>query len=139
MFLVTSDLIAPIVFEKRDTKKNSLSEGWRQTQKFLEEMGSDLVITQEIISDLTQGDAQATRIHINDELSKMFKSDRLNFAFNHNAHRFSVYSITDGVFNKSNETKLILRTYYSTEELEDDLKNAFRNFVIPLSLSLLSC
>ena len=138
LFLVTADLIAPIVFRKRALEKNSLDEGWKQTQKFLEEMSSDLAINRENISGLTQADAQAMRIPINDELSKMFNNDRLNLAFNHNAHRFAVYSITDGVFNKSNETKLILRTYYSTEELEVDLQNALRNVVMPTSLSLLT-
>ena len=136
LFLVTADLIAPIIFNKRALEKQSLDEGWKQTQRFLEEMSSDLAINREKISGLSLSDAKATRIPINDELSQMFKSDRLNFAFNHNAHRFAVYSITDGVFNKSNETKLILRTYYSTEKLESDLQTALRNFVVPLSLSL---
>ena len=138
LFLVTADLIAPIIFNKGALAKQSLDEGWKQTQRFLEEMSSDLAINREKISGLSLSDAKATRIPINDELSQMFKSDRLNFAFNHNAHRFAVYSITDGVFNKSNETKLILRTYYSTEKLEDDLQDALQNFVVPLTLSLLT-
>lgn len=138
LFLVTADLIAPIVFKNGALEKHSLDYGWKQTQTFLEEMSSDLAINRDKLSGLTKADAQATRILINDELSKMFKSDQLNFAFNHNDHRFAVYSITDGVFNKSNETKLILRTYYSTEELESDLQTALWNFVVPLSLSLLT-
>ncbi len=138
LFLVTADLIAPIVFKERALEKNSLDEGWKQTQKFLEELSSDLAIDREKISGFTKADAQSTRIPINDELSMLFNNDQLNFAFNHNTHRFAVYSITDGVFNKSNETKLILRTYYSTEELESDLRAALQNFVVPLSLSLLT-
>lgn len=138
LFLVTADLIAPIVFKDGTLEKHSLDEGWKQTQKFFKEMSSDLAISREKISELTEVDARAHRILINDELSRVFRSDRLSSEFNHDTHRFAVYSITDGVFNKSNETKLILRTYYSTEELEVDLQNALRNFVMPLSLSLLA-
>ena len=139
LFLANDNLIQPIELDKADIQKKTLAQGWEQTKLFLSEMSNDLGKRNIVkISDLQKLDISKSRMQINRELDDMFSEDKAVHFLNMASKQLSIYSITNSLFNKGNETKLILRVKYATEDLEQQLDRSKYQIIIPLLLILIS-
>ena len=52
-------------------------------------------------------------------------------------HQLSLYSITDGLFNHNDETKVLIKTVYDTTHLADDIKQSMYIFILIFVVMLL--
>ena len=139
LHLANDNLIQPVELKPVIQKKNSLAHGWEQTKSFLSEMSKNLNFDRQYrISALLKSDIAIDRVNINQELNRLFADEKIIHHLDLRNGNFAVYSITNGLFNKDAETKLLLRAHYSTEQIEQDLKSAFYYFFVPLILSLLA-
>lgn len=71
-------------------------------------------------------------VTINEVIDEVFSHDNLISSLNLPEHKFTIYAVTNGLFNKSTGTKLIVKTTYSTESLESDIHKTFIQAVIQL-------
>ncbi len=139
LFLANDNLIQPIDLDPVDLKKESLAHGWEHTKIFLSEMSNDLGKSNYAkISDLLSLDITINRMQINRELGLMFAEDKAIHFLDMASKQLSIYSITNSLFNKGTETKLILRAKYTTEKLEKQLDRARYQMIVPLLLSLIA-
>ena len=139
LYLANGNLIQPIVFESTKLKKKSLVDGWRETKTFLSELSADLGLPyKKKIAGLQALDVATDRLRINSELDNLFADEKVVHSLDLTKGQLSIYSITNGLFSKASETKLILKAKYSTENLERQLQNVQHHVILPLLLSLLA-
>jgi signal transduction histidine kinase len=138
LYLANDNLIQPIYFNETNLDKKSLSQGWEQTKTFLMEMSEALSPNhQKNIVNLLKLDIAADRLRINEELDRLFADEKIIHSLDFSKNRLSIYSITNSLFNKGSETKLILKAHYPIDNLEHQLNSATYRFILPLALSLL--
>lgn len=139
LYLSNGNLIQPIALNLTRDEKKSLAYGWEQTKRFLAALSADLQLRdKEKIARLLALDITTERLRINDELESLFSDDRIVHSLDHEKNLLSIYSITNSLFNKGSETKLIIKAQYSTEELARHLKKAKYDFFVPLALSVMA-
>jgi len=140
LYLSNQNFIQRIDFDKKTYKKQSLQMSWVNTKKFLSQLANDLqfgnTLSNKNIATILNSNINDKPIQINYEIDKLFTDDKLIYKLNISKHQFTIYSITDGLFNKSIETKLILKKHYSTKELEEDLHSTFNQTILQLIIIL---
>jgi PAS domain S-box-containing protein len=112
-------------FDKKNDIKKDSQEHWIMTKNFISQLLDDLSIKDNRFEYIEKLDIENNLINVNQLIDKVFTDNKLLSHLNLSQHYFSVYSITDDVFNNSNETKLIIKTTYSTESLESDIQKTF--------------
>jgi len=136
LYLSNQNFIQYIDFDKKTYTKQSLQYSWEQTKNFISQLSNDLqfnnTLSNKNISTLLNSNINDKPIQINYEIDKLFTDDKLIDNLNLSKHQLSVYSITDGLFNKSIETKLLIETHHSTKELEEDLQITFNQTILQL-------
>ena len=111
--------IQPINLSSKEHKKESLNKSWQNTIEFLKEI-KPLVKDKSKVNQLINTDIKSKKIYFNQELSKLFKDDLIDY-LDMKSHIYKVYSITNGLFNESSETKIIIKTIYDAKELQNSL------------------
>lgn len=110
---------------------------WQETKNFIFQLANDLSVKNKRLEALTKLDAKEllnNDKYIKEAIDEVFSNDNLLNAFNLSQHYFTIYTITDGLFNKSTGTNLIIKTTYSTDSLEKDIHATFIQAVIQLLL-----
>jgi signal transduction histidine kinase len=128
-------------FDKTNHEKLFLKqEGWENTKNFIFQLANDLTIKNKRLEALTKLDVREllnNDKYIKEAIDEVFSNDNLLNSLNLSQHYFTIYTITDGLFNKSTGTKLIIKTTYSTESLENDIQKTFIQGVIQLFFILI--
>ncbi len=131
-----NNAIQKLEFDKINLSKKFLQqEGWEATKSLLFQLYNDLSIKNKRLEDLTKLDIKDllnNEEHINEVIDEVFRDDNLISSLNLPQHQFTIYAVTNGVFNQSTGTKLIIKTTYSTESLESDIQKTLIQAVIQL-------
>lgn len=131
-----NDSIQKLYSDKKDyNKKFWQQEGWEATKNVLFQLSNELSVKNKRLEALTKLDFKSlvnNQRNIHEVIDEVFRDDNLISAFNLSQHQFIIYSATNGLFNKSTKTKLIVKTIYSTESLERDIQKTFIQAVIQL-------
>jgi len=130
VYIANKYFIQKLEFQKKVFYKKSLKESWDETKRFLKTISKYSNIKNESINRILKSNVKDTDIAINRELDKLFKNDKLVTYLDLKHHKFFVYSITNSLFNRSNETKIIIKSIYSTKDLENDLSNTFNQMLL---------
>ncbi|MBF0265642.1 MAG: HAMP domain-containing histidine kinase [Gammaproteobacteria bacterium] len=138
LYLATENIIQKIEFEKQSFTKQSLELGWKKTKFFLSQLVNDLRIKKNNITVLLNSNINDKKIQVNSEIDKLFTDDKLAYKLDLSKHQLSIYSITDGLFNKSIETKLIIKSIYNTKELADDLQSTLNHALAQILFILIT-
>jgi signal transduction histidine kinase len=120
-------------------KKKDFKYGWQLTKKLLNELIKYSKLQEsgkEKIIKLLNSDVKIASIKLNEEIDTIFTDDKLINNLDLKNNSFIIYSITDGLFNKASETKLIIKTNYSTKELQDDIDTLFNQTILQLFIVL---
>lgn len=128
-------------FENSNHSKVFLKQQvWEETKNFIFQLSNDLSIKNKRLEALTKLDVREllnNDKYIKEALDEVFSNDNLLSSFNLSQHYFTLYTITDGLFNKSTGTNLIIKITYSTDSLEKDIQATFIQAVI--QLLVISC
>jgi signal transduction histidine kinase len=123
-------------FDKINREKRFLKqEGWENTKNFIFQLANDLTIKNKRLEALTKLDAREllnNDKYVKEAIDEVFSHDNVLNSLNLSQHYFTIYTITDGFFNKSTRTNLIIKTTYSTDSLEKDIQATFIQAVIQL-------
>lgn len=139
-FYLTNDSIQRIYFDKtfdktNHSKKFLQQEGWEATKNILFQLANVLSIKNKQLEALTKlglKDLINNQRRIHEVIDEVFRDDNLLSSLNLSQHQFTIYSITNGLFNKSTKTNLLVKTTYSTESLENDIQKTFIQAVTQL-------
>lgn len=130
-----NNAIQKFEFDKTNHSKKFLQqEGWEATKSLLFQLYNDLSIKNKRLEALTKLDIDEllqNESHLNEVIDEVFRDDLIS-SLNLPQHQFTIYAVTNGLFNKSTGTKLIVKTTYSTESLESDIQKTFIQAVIQL-------
>ncbi len=110
---------------------------WQETKNFIFQLANDLTIKNKRLEILTKLDAREllnNDKYVREAIDEIFSNDNLLNSLHLSQHYFTIYTITDGLFNKSTGTNLIIKTTYSTDSLEQDIQATFIQAVIQLLL-----
>gem|GEM_PF-875472 len=137
-----NDSLQKLEFDKTNYSKKFLQQaGWEATKNLLFQLYNDLSIKNKRLDALIKLDINDLRnieSHIHEAIDEVFSNDNLLSALNLSQHHFAIYAITDGLFNKSTGTKLLVKTTYPTESLESDIQKtliqAVTQFLFILSI-----
>ncbi len=132
LYLANENVIQKMFYEKTNNPKLGLQYDWEITKLFLSKMVNDLQIKNSNLTTLLNSDIKDKSIQINKEIDQLFDNGELLYNLDLSKSQLPIYSITNGLFNKSSETKLIVKTVYSTTELEEDIKSIFNQFIFQL-------
>ena len=122
--------IQPIDFQSKKFTKQPFEKCWDNTVVFLKEI-KPIVKDKKTVNKLINSDIKKTTINLNTELSKLFANDEKLISYlDLKNHRLLLYSITDGLFNDNDETKILIQTIYDTNVLEDDIRQSFYMFIL---------
>ncbi|MBF0194462.1 MAG: response regulator [Magnetococcales bacterium] len=132
LYLANENSIQKMEFEKSVFTKQSLQHGWEKTKIFLSQLVNDLRIKNDHLTTLLNSNIKNKSIRINKEIDHIFDHGKLLYNLDLSKNHLSIYSITNGLLNKSVETKLIVKTVYLTTELEEDIKAMFNQFILQL-------
>ena len=132
LYLATENVVQKLEFDKTPHTKQSLQESWMNTKSFLSQLVNDLRIKNGHITTLLDSDINDKSIQINKEIDQLFDDGKLLYNLDLSKSHISIYSITNSLFNKSVETKLIVKTVFLTAELEEDIKAMFNQFMFQL-------
>ena len=121
--------IQPIDFHSDKFTKQSYKKSWGNTVKFLKEL-KPIVKDKKSIEKLINTNIKKTATNLNNELSKLFlNNEKLISYLDLTKHNLLVYSITNGLFNDKDETKILIRTIYDTNSVEKNIQQSFYMFV----------
>jgi len=96
----------------------------------------DSRINSKKVNEIFSSDVKNNSIVINQEIDTIFTDDKLITHFDLKRNSLIIYSITDGLFNQTNETKLIIKSHYSTKGLEDNIDSVFNRTILQLFIVL---
>ena len=135
LFLADEYFLQELDFSSNEREKKSLNETWENTKEILMTLNKHL--KNKLIFKVLQQDSMQEKIRLNDELTKVFTNkDNLLEFIDYDANKIFYYSITDGLFNQNNETKLLIHSVFSLDTMQDDIQNIFNRFLITLGFIL---
>ncbi len=105
--------------------KKSLVESWKETKEIFLSLTKYSRTNSKKVNKILNSDVKNINIVINQEIDTIFTDDKLITHFDLKRNSLIIYSITDGLFNETNETKLIIKSHYSTKKLQDDIDRVF--------------
>jgi len=119
-----------------DEAYHTKKKHWGGTKDFIFQLSNDLSIKDKrfeamINLDIENDERYASKV-IDEVIHEIFGENNLLSSLNLSQHHFTLYSITNGLFNQSNEIKLIVKTTYSTKVLESDIQKTLIQAVIQL-------
>lgn len=126
--------------EKLSKDKKDLKQGWVLTKNLLSELYSYANlkdIEKQKVLNLLNTSVEMESIKINEHIDKLFEHDDLIVNMDLANNNLIAYSITDGLFSKTSETKLIIKTVYYADELKNDIKNVQNYMIISFIFVLL--
>ncbi|MBF0255038.1 MAG: HAMP domain-containing histidine kinase [Gammaproteobacteria bacterium] len=136
LYLANENYLQPIKTDRIDLTKQSLHMGWEQTKDILTQLKNDLQIQSSSITSLLNANVSDHSIKLNAVLDRIFTDDSLRHNLNQENHKLTIYSITNGLFNKTNETKLLVKTVYPTFSLEKDLQTIYNQTALHIFVIL---
>jgi len=136
LYIATQHVIQKIDLDKESFSKKTLVESWKDTKAIFLDITKYSGKTSKRVNEILSSDVKNNNIVINQELDTIFTDDKLITHFDLKNSALIIYSITDGLFNKTNETKLIIKSNYSAEELQDDIDRIFNQTILQLFIVL---
>lgn len=130
--------VQEIEFHDKVFTKKSIVEEWQTTKSLLSLLSKHTndVKLQQLIETIDT-DVKNKSLKISHELSKLFNNkNRLISYLDLENDTFIVYSITDCLFIKDNEIKIIIKIEYSTDKLQNNIRLLFC-FLMTLCLMIL--
>lgn len=138
LYLANEYVLQEIDFRDKVFAKKSLEDEWKSSKSLLSLLSkhANEATLQQII-DTIGTNIKNNALKISHELSKIFNNkERLISYLDLGSNTFFVYSITDGLFVKGSDIKLIIKMEYSTDKLQTDIRRLFC-FLMTLCLMML--
>jgi signal transduction histidine kinase len=124
LYLASEYIFQEINFSDKIFLKTSIFEGWENSKSLLSSLYKHTNNTK--LQEIIDSDIKNKPLKISNELSEIFNNENKLISYlDLNSNKLFIYSITDGLFNKTNETKLIIKIEYSTNELQNDISSVF--------------
>lgn len=118
-------------------KKSTLEKDWKYTVDILNAISINLPEYKNQIKEITNTDVREKSFRLNNELSKIFKKENKLLVSIQEDNSY-VYSITNGLFNNKDETKLFIKTTFSNKALnKEKSKNFFSLLYIYMFIFLI--
>lgn len=118
-------------------EKDTLEEDWFHTVNTLKTISFNLPEYKKEITQIINTDVRKKSFRLNNELSKIFKNEN-KLLVSIQKNNSYVYSITNGLFNEKDETKLFIKTTFSNTSLnKEKSKNFFSLLYIYIFIALI--
>ncbi|MCJ8325925.1 MAG: HAMP domain-containing histidine kinase [Campylobacterales bacterium] len=131
IYVLSKNMIQKLDFESSTFRKLDFKENWNQSRKFLHELSEVLPQYKKQILHITLKDISKNKIVLNKELSKIFIDENKLLSNIHSSNKNSYhYSLTNGLFNNNDETKLIIKTTFNNNVLEKEINKSFYTFIL---------
>lgn len=105
-------------------EKYTLEEDWAHTVDTLKAISLNLPEYKKEITQIINTDVREKNFRLNNELSKIFKDENKLLVSIQKENSY-VYSITNGLFNRKDETKLFIKTTFSNKSLKEEKSQNF--------------
>jgi len=123
-------MIQEFDFQSSSFTKMSFKENWNKAVKFLFEFATIFPQYKEQIIAITSIDVSKEKILLNQELSKIFTDENKLLSNIQSSNKNSYhYSVTNGLFNDSDGTKLIIKTTFDNDILQEAIIKNFYTFI----------
>lgn len=135
--LATRYSLQEIDLKSDNFEKASLEEDWLHTVNTLKSLSMNLPEYKNKITQIINTNVREKSFRLNKELSKIFKNENKLLVSIQDKNSY-VYSITNGLFNEKDETKLFIKTTFSNQSLnEEKSKNFFSLLYIYMFIFLI--
>ncbi len=136
IFIADEYFLQELNFKPEELEKNTLEETWENTRLLL--MNLNKYLKNEVITKMLKQDSAQENINLNNELTKIFadKDNLLEF-INYDENKICYCSITDGLFNQKSETKLLIFSVFSLDDMQSDIQYSFNIFLISVAFVVL--
>ena len=137
IYVLSKYMIQKLEFESSVFTKISFEENWNKATHFLYELHTVLPQYKEQINMIIFTDISEKRIILNEEVSKIFLDEnKLLSSISNSTGKSYHYSITNSLFNDNEATKLIIKTTFKNNILEDEINKSFYTFISIFALLL---
>jgi len=137
IILANEQYLQKLSFDSQNLKKQTIEDGWIETTTILKDLFKASHINENRFNELLKSNGKDKTILVNKELNNLFINGKLIEDLDFQNNSFTIYSITDGLFNTNHETKFIVKTTYDTEPLEDEIYKDFLQRVLKILAILL--
>jgi len=130
IYVLSKRMIQKLDFQSSSFSKISFKENWNKAVQFLHELSTIFPQYKEQIIDITSTDVSKEKILLNQELSKIFTDENkllsnIQISDKNSYH----YSVTNGLFNDTDGTKLIIKTTFDNNVLQEKIIKNFYTFI----------
>lgn len=134
IYLATQFSFQKIVQKSDKVKKESLENNLNATKIFFTNINK--YIKSENIEKIIQSNIKKESINFNDALTKLFNNNKNNLLYfkDFKDNKLHFYSITNSLFNETNELQMIINLNYPMVNLKYDIDENFKYFIITVSI-----
>jgi len=130
IYVLSKRMIQKLDFQSSTFTKISFKENWNKAVQFLYELSTIFPQYKEQIIDITSTDVSKEKILLNQELSKIFTDENKLLSNIQSSDKNSYhYSVTNGLFNDQDGTKLIIKTTFDNNVLQEEIIKNFYTFI----------
>jgi signal transduction histidine kinase len=130
IYVLSKHMIQKLDFQSSTFTKLSFEENWNKATKFLYELSSIFPEFKKQLIKMASTNISKKKIILNKELSKIFTDEnRLLSSISSSSRNSYHYSITNGLFNDNEETKLIIKTTFDNYVLQEEINKSFYIFI----------
>lgn len=137
IYVLSKYMIQKLEFQSSIFKKISFEENWDRAILFLYELNTVFPQYEEQINMIISTAISEKKIILNKEISKIFSDEnKLLSNINNPTGKSYHYSITNGLFNDNEATKLIIKTTFDNKILNNEINKSFYIFISIFTLLL---
>ena len=138
IYVLSKHMIQKIDFQSSTFKKLDFEEHWNKVILFLNELALLVPQYKEQLLRITFMDVSTKKILLNKELSRIFVDENKLLSNITSSYKNSYhYSISNGLFNDDEETKLIIKTTFDNYILQEEINKSFYTFLSIFTLLLI--
>ncbi|MAC83059.1 MAG: hypothetical protein CL624_02885 [Arcobacter sp.] len=127
----TKNTLQHIDLYNQKLKKKTMEDSWKETLVFLNQLSNTFPEHKKEIMKLVSINVNEKSLVFNEELTKILKNKDNLLVKVDNSEKYSiVYSITNGLFNKNDETKLIVKTKFNNESLKEEINKTLYTSIL---------
>lgn len=124
--LATRYSIQPIDLKSESFQKTNLTKDWEHSVSFLKKLSENMTQFKDRVDEVIATNVKEKSLVLNNELSKIFQdNNKLLVSVDSSKKLSTIYSITNGVFNDNDETKLLIKTTFKNDELINSINKSF--------------
>jgi len=136
IYMATEYSFQKIVQKSNEAKNQSLKNNLNETKIFFTNINKYL--QNKNIEKIINSNIKEESINFNDELTQLFalNKDNLLYFKDFDDTKLHFYSISNSLFNETNELQIIINLNYPMADLKHDIDKSFKYFIITVSIVL---